>query len=433
MHLFILATALALTMSRSAPLADSTLGLVQIAYEPELTETYLGSPSIVRVRSTDKLLVSADRFGAGSGTEGGQRNVSLHVPTNAAGDDSWALTQWVPSQYWSSLFQLDAGADGDVFLLGTSTDGPAPLKFARSRDGGATWAAEDAAVIAGEVRGNASYETGPTAVVEHGGRVYRAVERLAPPFRWGVDYEAVVASAPVDNLDALTDPASWTLSPPLPLDPSWLSGFPQPASFSPGFLEGNMVLGPDGKTLYDFLRLDDTNNTVPNTWGNRAILLRYDPPPTNRLSFERVVELPGGHSKFVVRRHEASGLYITLSNPTLSPRYTDQRNYLVICSSPDLVTWTVGPRALLEDDTGLAFSPDDSVEFTGFHYVDWQFDGDGGEDIVMAVRTAYRGAVSYHNSNRITTKTIFKWRDQLGLMGEEQSAMESANVGGAAQ
>ena len=180
-----------------------------------------------------------------------------------------------------------------------------------------------------------------------------------------------------------------------------------------------MVLGPDGEALFDLLRLVDTNRSVPNTWGNRAVLLRYDPPPANLLRFERVVELPGGHSKFVVRRHAASGLYVTLSNPTLSPAYTDQRNYLCICSSPDLVTWTAGPRALLEDDTGLALSPDDSVQFTGFHYVDWQFDGEGGEDIVMAVRTAYRGAVSYHNSNRITTKTIYKWRDQLGGLSAE--------------
>ena len=45
---------------------------------------------------------------------------------------------------------------------------------------------------------NSSYETGPTPVVEHGGFVWRAMERLRPPFTWGVDYEAVVISAPAD-------------------------------------------------------------------------------------------------------------------------------------------------------------------------------------------------------------------------------------------
>ena len=156
-------------------LPDCTQDLIEVAYEPEVNQIYLGSPSIIRVRSTGTLLLSADRFGSGSGTESGPRNVSIHAPvTNRAspssppsslssssllkeeeedddeGEDEaedWELTGWVPDQYWSSLFQLEAAADADVFLLGTSTDGPAPLKIARSRDGGATWLADDAAVI----------------------------------------------------------------------------------------------------------------------------------------------------------------------------------------------------------------------------------------------------------------------------------------------
>lgn len=278
---------LSLIASHARPVPDSTLGLDEVAFESEVNEIYLGSPSIVRVRSTGALLISADRFGAGSGTEGEQRNVSIYS-SNAS--ESWELQHWVPDQYWSSLFQLASASDSDVFLLGTSTDGPAPLKIARSRDGGLTWLPGDSAVLAGEIRGNLSFETGPTAVVEHGGRLYRAIERLAPPlFRWGVDYEAVVASAPVDcgNLciDALTDPDAWTLSPPLRFNVSWLEGFDVPEGFAPGFLEGNMVLGPDGSILYNILRMNDVNNNLPNFWGNRAVLLEYKPPPTNSLSF----------------------------------------------------------------------------------------------------------------------------------------------------
>ena len=136
----------------------------------------------------------------------------------------------------------------------------------------------------------------------------------------------------------------------------------------------------------------------------------------------------------MVRRDPVTGLYVTLSNPTLNESYTDQRNVLVLCSSPDLRSWTIagegvgeggrvghdgggggGRGVLLLDDSGLALSPDDSVAFTGFHYVDWQFDGgsSGSDDIVLAVRTAYRGAVSYHNSNRITTTVIKNWRGLL--------------------
>jgi hypothetical protein len=32
-----------------------------------------------------------------------------------------------------------------------------------------------------------------------------------------------------------------------------------------------MVLGPDGATLYNLLRMDDTANTLPNLWGNKAM------------------------------------------------------------------------------------------------------------------------------------------------------------------
>jgi hypothetical protein len=50
----------------------------------------------------------------------------------------------------------------------------------------------------------------------------------------------------------------------------------------------------------------------------------------------------------------------------------------------------------------------------GFHYVDWVFDG---ADIVYAIRTGYKGANSYHNANRLTTKRLVRYADacRLGL------------------
>ena len=43
---------------------------------------------------------------------------------------------------------------------------------------------------------------------------------------------------------------------------------------------------------------------------------------------------------------------------------------LVLAASSNLDDWVVLER-LLVDDTGLA--PQDSVRYTGFHYVDWHF------------------------------------------------------------
>ena len=58
-------------------------------------------------------------------------------------------------------------------------------------------------------------------------------------------------------------------------------------------------------------------------------------------------------------------------------------------------------KRLMEDDSGL--SPGDSIRLTGFQYADWQFDGD---DILYLVRTAYRGALRYHDSNRIVYRVL---------------------------
>ena len=40
---------------------------------------------------------------------------------------------------------------------------------------------------------------------------------------------------------------------------------------------------------------------------------------------------------------------------------------------------------------------------TGFQYVDWQFDGD---DLIYVVRTAYRGARNFHDSNQIMFRRL---------------------------
>ena len=91
---------------------------------------------------------------------------------------------------------------------------------------------------------------------------------------------------------------------------------------------------------------------------SHAILLRYN-HSSNALAFERVLDFPGGHSKFAIRYDSASGLYVSLvNNVTSTP---DQwlisetarlaRTPLALSVSADLVTWTtIAP--ILWDDTG---------------------------------------------------------------------------------
>ena len=83
-------------------------------------------------------------------------------------------------------------------------------------------------------------------------------------------------------------------------------------------------------------------------------------------------------------------------------RYTDQRNVLVLCASADLDNWVVLER-LLEDDTGL--QPQDSVRYTGFHYVDWQYDGAG---LIYLIRIACEHS---HHPSRVPSAAPPRRRD----------------------
>ena len=92
------------------------------------------------------------------------------------------------------------------------------------------------------------------------------------------------------------------------------------------------------------------------------------------------------------RYDRVTGYYWTLSNNVSVDYCPSARNLLTVSYSKDLRTWS-SPHVLLEDDTG--FSSMDSMRYSGFHYVSFDF---LGRDIVYLIRTAYRGANSYHNS-----------------------------------
>ena len=135
--------------------------------------------------------------------------------------------------------------------------------------------------------------------------------------------------------------------------------------------------------------------------------MRYD-ASTNTVRFDRMLEFfPSGGTMFSVRKAPGVNRWFTVSNMVtsenvrLGPLGLSARNYLVLATSVDgLFNWTVCGE-LLADDTGL--SAPDSASYTGFHNVDWFFDG---ADLVLIIRTSYRGANSYHNTNRVTVKRV---------------------------
>ena len=69
--------------------------------------------------------------------------------------------------------------------------------------------------------------------------------------------------------------------------------------------------------------------------------------------------------------------------------------------------WRVA-ATVLADDAGLPAYMSELL--VGFQYVDFQFDGDGGGDIIYVTRAAYRGANQYHNANRHLFGIVSNWR-----------------------
>lgn len=79
--------------------------------------------------------------------------------------------------------------------------------------------------------------------------------------------------------------------------------------------------------------------------------------------FDRVIDFPGGQTKFTVRRDAATGTYFSLTNNVTDLSCPSMRDVLTLVTSPDLFTWTI-KATLLHDDTG--FQPVDAHRYSGF-------------------------------------------------------------------
>lgn len=237
------------------------------------------------------------------------------------------------------------------------------------------------------------YHCAPTPVISHQGRLYRAFE-TSTASGYG-HYTAMLAW--VDEKHDLLDASAWGRSSnALGLTREYI---PEGWQGSFGWQEGNAVVGPDGK-MWNILRVDGQTNVTYN----KAAITRLQ--ADGSMLFSQMIDFPSTSSKFSIKRHPESGVYYTLSTSVTQAAVKINavfaRNNLVLSSSNDLLTWKIC-STLLTDDTGFGVGSLDSARYTGFHYVDWVFDG---EDILYAVRSGYRGANSYHNANRITFKKI---------------------------
>jgi len=365
----------------------------EIKYQNPETKTYLGSPSLLRLSNGD-LLATHDYFGPGCprNHEGEECLTSVYRSTDNG--VRWQNVTHIVGAFWSSLFEHD----GAVYLLGTSAQ-YGHIVIRRSEDAGCTWTQpldgkSGLLFSGGPYHDPPNYHCAPTPVVKINGRIYRAFEDN-DPLHWPKGFLSCVISCEISA--DLLNADSWQMSNKLPYDqdmdpPTW------GGSKGAGWLEGNIVQASSGE-IFNILRV----NSAPVA--DRAAIVRVE-NEGRQLTFkpDDFIEFPGGMSKFTIRRDDQTALYWTLSNNNTNPEYPSQRNVLSLHVSQDLRHWHHA-LTLMEDDQNI--SEAESMAGTGFQYVDWQFDG---EDIIYLVRTAYRGAHNFHDSNRIVFDRIRNYR-----------------------
>jgi hypothetical protein len=344
-----------------------------------------------------QVITSHDFFGASTVAD----TVQVLIDQSGRGDGGakWSYAGNVSGMYWANLFNHpEQSRSSELYLLGVSSGDAAKIRhitISRSDDLGVTWTTPS---ILFESNTSRIYHCAPTPTLHASdGRLYRAFETDAR------DSSALIIST-MNSVNADTDllsPSSWRMSPFVTLNASMIPpNWGEKSRF--GWQEGNAVQW--NETMYDILRIDGQTNITHN----KAAVLRMD-MATMSFEFDRMIDFPATSSKFVIRKDPLSKSFLSLSTDVIPLAVkigtVGARNHLsLVVSHPDSLYEWEACRVLLVDDTG--FAPVDSARFTGFHYVDWIFDG---ADIIYAVRTGYRGANTYHNANRMTVKRILNY------------------------
>ncbi|MFD1632098.1 sialidase family protein [Pseudopedobacter beijingensis] len=354
----------------------------------------VASPSIV-ILSNGDYLVSHDY----------NRGTSVHISKDKG--KTWNLLSRVSPLIWANIFEHK----GNVYLMGT-TKGWGNIVIYRSEDKGKTWSNpvdEYTGILA-----KGLYHTGPVPVVIHKGKIWRAYEEAFDPENRR-DFHALAICAD-ENADLLKA-SNWKRTNSIRFDEKWLN------AKRPNWLEGNIVVTPEGK-LVDVIRFE--------TWTGKGVDYEIEGvakgKPRNELATiidideknmkmefknepRNFVHFPGAETKFTIRYDPVSKLYWTITNKISSFKNTEetyngnwhQRNVLVLMSSKDLQHWDIRKK-ILRYNEGAHLRTWDTF---GFQYIDWVFDD---KDIAFASRTSWYG-YRYHDANMITFHRIKDFRN----------------------
>ncbi|MEX2565472.1 MAG: exo-alpha-sialidase [Cyclobacteriaceae bacterium] len=384
--IFVLSFFVVLDLFRQEPDLSKVPGRI-VAHSPASSGRYIGSPSLAILPNGD-YLASHDYFGPES-NEHVRATSKIYRSQNKG--KSWEPIATIDGAFWSKLFTHR----DKLYFLGTDRHhGHSIIRL--SEDNGKTWTdpvdGESGLLLEGE------YHCAPVPVIEHEGRLWRAMESaMGPEKSWGKRYGAFMMSIPVEA--DLLKAENWTRSNILYYDSTYLEG-----NFG-GWLEGNAVAGPDGG-IWDILRVDDRS-----TLAEKVAFVKIS-PDGRRATFNPesgFLPFSGGSKKFTIRYDPQSELYWTIAN--IIPEEVKAgneannparlRNTQALMSSKDLKNWELKRVLLQHDDT----------EKHGFQYVDWQFEG---KNIIFLSRTAFDdglgGAHNNHDANFLTFHRIRRFR-----------------------
>lgn len=343
---------------------------------------YLCSPSLVR-HPDGFLLASMDVYGPGM-----PQNLTLIFRSDDEGE-TWHYVSEITPCFWGKMFIHK----GELYMIGCSTE-YGDLLIGKSTDGGRTFAAPT--VISrgtGGKNGSLGWHKNPQNVVYKNGRLWTSVEWGS----WGapqINYH-LSAVLSVGEDEDLLDAENWHVSEPIRYDPTW-PGTVQ--GHSNGTIEGTLTVTPDGK-LCNVMRYQ-TEDAEP-CYGRVLAFSVDEEDPDAPLTYSHPVYLNANLSKFMIKRDEVTGKYLTIGSRIDCPERCRDRDLLSLFVSEDCVHFS--DVCDLIDDRGRE-------KKSGFQYVDFMIEG---EDILFLCRTGVNGQNSYHDSNYQTFHRIENFRRYL--------------------